>query len=107
MIVVTVITTDVTTPEELLQQVHDTCAPLSLDHGEGGLRLPTQPAGVVPKDRNAEATLAVDEADHPLRGDWPFLLIVRTERIFTFHFTTLETGCDMDEYRRMLGVSSI
>jgi hypothetical protein len=37
----------------------------------------------------------------------PFLLIVRTERIFTTHAETLKDGCDMDEYRRILGVSSI
>ena len=107
MIVVTVIATDMTASEELLQQVHGTHAPLGLNHGEGGLDLPTHPTGVVPKDRNAEAALAVDEADDPLRGNWPFLLIVRTERIFTFHDTTLGTGCHMDEYRRILGVSSI
>ena len=37
----------------------------------------------------------------------PFLLIVRTGRIFTTHVQTLKDGCDMDEYRRILGVSSI
>jgi hypothetical protein len=36
-----------------------------------------------------------------------FLLIVRTGRIFTFHISTLKTGCDMNEYRRILGCSSI
>ena len=37
----------------------------------------------------------------------PFLLIVRTERIVTTHVPTLEDGCHLDEYRRILGVSSI
>jgi hypothetical protein len=36
-----------------------------------------------------------------------FLLIVRTERIVTIHTQTIESACDMDEYRRILGVSSI
>jgi hypothetical protein len=37
----------------------------------------------------------------------PFLLIVRTERIVTAHVTNLNEACDMNEYRRILGVSSI
>jgi hypothetical protein len=36
----------------------------------------------------------------------PFLLIVRTGRIFTAHVTNLIRRCDMNEYRRILGVSS-
>ena len=32
-----------------------------------------------------EASLAVDKADDPLLGTWPFLLIVRTGRIVTAH----------------------
>ena len=38
---------------------------------------------------------------------WPFLLIVRTERIVTDHAMTLGKGSHMDRYRRMHGVSSI
>jgi len=68
--------------------------------------LPTYAARVVAEDRNAEAAFAVDEADDPLRETWPFLLIVRTGRIFTSHAGTPRTGCDMSEYRRILGVSS-
>ena len=82
-------------------------APLSLNHREGWLDLPTKPRGLIPEDRNTEATFAVDEADDPLRETWPFLLIVRTGRIFTFHVSTQSSGCDMNEYRRILGVSSI
>jgi hypothetical protein len=62
---------------------------------------------VIPKDRNTETAFAVDKADNPLRVYWPFLLIVRTERIVTTHVPTLEDGCHLDEYRRILGVSSI
>ena len=36
----------------------------------------------------------------------PFLLIVRTGRIFTDHAFNLLVACDMNEYRRILGVSS-
>lgn len=63
-------------------------------------------------DRDGEATLPVDEADDPLRFEleprpYGFLLIVRTGRIFTAHVTTLLMGCDINEYRRILGCSSI
>jgi hypothetical protein len=36
----------------------------------------------------------------------PFLLIVRTGRIVTAHIGTLSRTTDMNEYRRILGVSS-
>jgi hypothetical protein len=36
----------------------------------------------------------------------PFLLIVRTGRIVTAHTGTLSHATDMNEYRRILGVSS-
>jgi len=32
------------------------------------------------------------EADDPLLETWPFLLIVRTNRIVTFHVATFEAG---------------
>ena len=35
-----------------------------------------------------------------------FLLIVRTGRIFTAHVVNLMMVCDMNEYRRIHGVSS-
>ncbi len=85
MVVAPDMTPDLTTLEESLQSVQHTDAPFSLNHREGRLDLPTEPRRVIPKDRNAEATFAVDEADDPLRKTWPFLLIVRTERIFTAH----------------------
>ncbi len=69
-------------------------------------------------DGDIEASLTIDESGHPVtqvawdpiqpvRGTGSFLLIVRTGRIFTFHAITKSNGCDMDEYRRILGVSSI
>ena len=89
MIVRSAITADVTTSEETLQQVHCTLALHSLDHRERRLDLPAEPTRAVLEDRNAEASLAVDEADDPLRKSWPFLLIVRTGWIFTSHAATL------------------
>ena len=85
MIVASDMTSNLTTVEESLQSMQDIDASLSLDHNEARLDLPTQLRGVVPKERNTEATFAVDEADDPLRETWPFLLIVRTERIVTRH----------------------
>ena len=85
MVVASDMTSDLTTVEESLQSMQRIDAPLSLNHDEARLDLPTQLCGVVPKERNAETTFAVDEADDPLRETWPFLLIVRTRRIFTIH----------------------
>ena len=69
-------------------------------------------------DGDIEASLSIDESGdpvsevardpiQPVRGTGSFLLIVRTGRIFTFHVSTQSSGCDMNEYRRILGVSSI
>ena len=85
VVVMSQIATDRTATEVLLQEVKNLRAPFALDHCESRLNLPTEPARMVPEDRNAEATFAVDEADDPLREFWPFLLIVRTGRIVTAH----------------------
>ena len=73
------------TYKEALQIMQHIGAPLSLNDREARLDLPTEPARSVPEDRNAEAALAVDKADDPLRETQPFLLIVRTGQIFTTH----------------------
>ena len=106
MVVMTVEPTDLTASEVLLQQEKSLHAPLRLDDRESRLDLPADPTRSIAEDRCAEASFAVDEADDPLRETWPFLLIVRTGRIVTFHATTLQRGCNTDEYRRILGVSS-
>ena len=85
VIVVPAIAADRTTPEEVLQSVQDRHAPRSLNDRELRLDLPAEATRSVPEDRNAEAPFAVDEADDPLHGHWPFLLIVRTGRIVTNH----------------------
>ena len=107
MVVVPTIDADTAASKEVLQLVQDVHAPLSLHHRELGLGLPPQATRAVAEDRNTEAPLAVDEADDPLLGTWPFLLIARTGRIVTAHVSTLRRWCDMNEYRRILGVSSI
>ena len=58
-----------------------------LGDGELVLDLPAEPTPGVAHHRDREAPFAVDEADSPLLDAWPFLLIVRTERIFTAHAT--------------------
>jgi hypothetical protein len=85
MIVVPRIAYDVAAAEELFHSVKNTYALLSLHDREGWLDLPTHTTRSIPKDWNTETTFAVDEADDPLRKAWPFLLIVRTGRIFTNH----------------------
>jgi hypothetical protein len=62
--------------------------------------------------RDAEAAFTVYEPNNPLGiehdlRNGSFLLIVRTGRIFTAHGAILRKGCDMNEYRRILGCSSI
>jgi len=63
--------------------------------------------------RNGETALAIHKSNNPIGIEHDiaktrsFLLIVRTGRIITFHIGTLNKGCDMNEYRRILGCSSI
>jgi hypothetical protein len=68
-------------------------------------------------DWDVEASFSIDEPRDVVTyvlGDaiqprWmrePFLLIVRTGRIVTAHVDTLSRTTDMNEYRRILGVSS-
>jgi len=68
-------------------------------------------------DRDVEAPFAVDEPrdivayvfGDAIQPRWmrePFLLIVRTGRVVTAHVGTLSRASDMNEYRRILGVSS-
>jgi hypothetical protein len=54
--------------EESFECVKYRYASLSLDDRELRLDLPTQATRSVPEDRDAEASLAVDEADDPLRS---------------------------------------
>ena len=66
----------------------------------------------VAMNRNGKTTFAVDKSDNPVgfehqARNGSFLLIVRTGWIFTTHAITLESGCDTDEYHRILGCSSI
>ena len=62
---------------------------------------------------DAEATFSVHESHDPMRIELKprphsFLLIVRTGRIVTAHRPApYEEGVTMNEYRRILGVSSI
>ena len=107
VVIVTSVATDVAAFEVPLQLVQDMHAPSSLDHAEVRLNLPTQTTTAIPEYRNTEAAFAVDEADDPLLETWPFLLIGRTGRIVTAHLTHPKEGCDMNEYRRIHGVSSI
>jgi hypothetical protein len=67
VIVASVIATDLSAPEEPLQEVTHPYTLLSLDHGERRLDLPASATRSVAKDWNAEAAFAVDEADDPLR----------------------------------------
>jgi hypothetical protein len=89
-----------------------------LRHVERQRDAPWQSTITLSTDRDVEASLSIDESSYPVaqvawdpiqpvRGTWSFLLIVRTGRIFTSHAAIRSNGCDMDEYRRILGVSSI
>jgi hypothetical protein len=78
---------DSTAPEEVDEDLECVSARTKLCDGELGLDLPTQPTQMVRDERYRKAALAVDEADDPLLEPWPFLLIDRTGRIVTAHFT--------------------
>ena len=67
VIVVPTVDVDRSTSKEALQPVQNLHAPSSLHDRELGLDLPAESARSIPEDRNAEASLAVDEADDPLR----------------------------------------
>jgi len=95
VIVVSPIDANATASKELLQLMQNVHTPLSLDHREGWLCLPTDSVGPIAVDRNAEASFAVYEADDPLLETWPFLLIARTGWIVTGHAPTLPGGSDM------------
>jgi hypothetical protein len=79
----------------------------TLNHRKSWLYLPPATHALVALNRATETAFPVDEADDPLLDAWPFLLIVRTGRIFTAHVVNLMMVCDMNEYRRIHGVSSI
>jgi hypothetical protein len=68
MIVHTAIDRDCTTFEEAPQCVKHRHTPDPLDDRELRLALPAQATRSIPKDRDAEASLTVDEADDPLRS---------------------------------------
>jgi hypothetical protein len=89
-----------------------------LRHVERQRDAPWKSTVTLSTDWDVEASLSIDESRdpvaqviwdpiQPVRGTGPFLLIVRTGRIITTHVGTQTDGCDMDEYRRILGVSSI
>jgi hypothetical protein len=106
MVVVAGVLDDCPAPEHLNEELECRPGGRRLTDRELMLDLPAEPAVRVAHYRDREAALAVHKADDPLLDTWPFLLIARTGRIFTAHVPTLKTGCDMDEYRRILGVSS-
>ena len=58
-----------------------------------------------------KTAFTIDEAGYPSRierGISGFLLIVRTGRVFTAHvFVIISDGSDINEYRQILGCSSI
>lgn len=83
MIVVPSVDEDGTASEELPQLVQDVHAPLSLNHSERRLCLPTETHLAGLEDRNTEAAFPIHETDHPLLVSWPFLLIVCTRHVFT------------------------
>ena len=76
---------DPPTPEVLEKHFERSDGAGRLRHRELMLDLPAESTGCVAHHRDRESAFAVDEADDPLLDTWPFLLIVRTERIFTDH----------------------
>ena len=96
MVVVPTVAIDLSASEELFEEFQHSDASFTLYNRKAGLTLPTQRHHRISLDRTTEAALTVDEADDPLLDTWPFLLIVRTERIVTaIHVTNLRIRCDI------------
>src|SRR5205823_8390317 len=103
------------TTEEQDEVFEHFSVPLVLIHVKDRMELPPASSSCksrVAMDGDGKASLPVDEAHDPERiepSSRPvgFLLIVRTGRIVTAHVRTLRRGCNTDEYRRILGCSSI
>jgi hypothetical protein len=95
MVVSSAIAVHRATPEVISNQVQHMRTALALHDRESRLHHPADPHAWIAMDREAEAAFAVNEADDPLLETWPFLLIVRTGRIFTGHAPTLPGGSDM------------
>ena len=92
--------------EPALEEIKDLSPLRILADVELRHELPTNSCARVPLNCYVKRTFSVDEASKI--SIQPFLLIVRTDRIFTAHAHTLRRGCDSEgEYCRILGVSSI
>ena len=100
-----VIRSQMTALHALGQQVKDPPALWRLADTEFGDELHSNSCTRIPLYGYVERTFSVYEASEICIQS--FLLIVRTGRIFTAHVTTLKKGCDMNEYRRILGDPSI
>ena len=92
MVVVTGVLDQIPTAELLREELECGSGGRRLGHRELVLDLPAESTTRIAYHRDREAALTVDEADDPLLDTWPFLLIVRTGRIFTAHRRTLGTG---------------
>jgi hypothetical protein len=84
---ITVVGGDLSAPEELAKLLEEGDVPLVLHHAELWKDLPTDPHAGLPVHTDEEASLSVDEADHPI-GAQPFLLVVCTGRIVTHVMST-------------------
>ncbi len=96
MVVVSGVLDHLPAPEHLEEEFERRPGGRRLSHRELVLDLPAELATQVAHYRDREAALAVDEPDSPLLDPWPFLLIVRTGRIFTLHCSTLLKGSDSE-----------
>ena len=90
-----VVLTDPSAAEPPGDQVEDLTTLRRLADMELRHELPTGSRTRVPLDGYVERPFSIHEACNV--GIQPFLLIVRTDRIFTAHITTLMNRCDMNE----------
>lgn len=95
---------DPSTAKPALEEIEDLSPFRILADVELGHELEASSSARVPLNGYMKRAFAIDEASEVCIQ--PFLLIVRTDRIVTAHAGTLRRRCDMNEYRRILGVSS-
>jgi hypothetical protein len=83
VVVVSAIAVDFSASEVVPQEFEGPDAAFSLHNRKTRLALPSQSHHTIAMNGTAKTAFSVDEADDPLLNSWPFLLIVRTEHIFT------------------------
>ncbi len=89
MVVVACVLDDLSALEMLQEELEGRSGRSGLSYGELMLYLPAELTSCILHNRYRETPFTVYEPDDPLLDTWPFLLIIRTDRIVTAHVSTI------------------